>query len=137
MSRINGETSMIPTLQTLPPDDDMSDHAPHNGLNEGEEIYIDEDEEDEDDDDDEEEPEGCYDNRLRYIKTLINTNGRNFLYRNSSSPRDLTIQADISSPTAANQLHHQSVDSSLNYSSYPTVSTQGAYTVSISYPRTD
>lgn len=62
---MNGDTpsSMIPTLQTLPPDDDITDHTLHNGLDEeGEEIYIDEDEEVEDDDEEEESTTGCYDN---------------------------------------------------------------------------
>lgn len=65
MGGLNGEAPMIPTLQTLPPDDDMSDHTPHNGLNEGEEIYINEDEEDEEEEEEEDGSDGCYDNRLR------------------------------------------------------------------------
>lgn len=61
-------TSMIPTLQTLPPDDDMSDHTSHNRLNEGEEIYVDEDEEEDEDDEDDDEETNSYDNRHnRYV----------------------------------------------------------------------
>ena len=67
-------TSMIPTLQTLPPDDDMSDHTSHNRLNEGEEIYVDEDEEEDEDDEDDDEETNSFDNRHnRYVLWLYSS----------------------------------------------------------------
>ena len=53
----------------------------------------------------------------------------------SCSPQDLTIQADVSSPSGNNQSESSS---SLEYRMYnPTVTSQNAYTVSINYPRGD
>ena len=71
----NGDNSstMIPTLQTLPPDDDINDHALHNGIKlEGEDIYIDEDEDDDDEDEEEEDSNHHFGNiNSRSAKNLM------------------------------------------------------------------
>ena len=57
----------ISTLQTLPVDDDINDSTLTNGLNGGEEIYVDEDEIVDEDDEEEDEPI----DRQRYIIICI------------------------------------------------------------------
>ena len=57
----------ISTLQTLPVDDDINDSTLTNGLNGGEEIYVDEDEIVDEDDEEEDEPI----DRRRYIIIII------------------------------------------------------------------
>ena len=57
----------ISTLQTLPVDDDINDSTLTNGLNGGEEIYVDEDEIVDEDDEEEDEPI----DRQRYIMIYV------------------------------------------------------------------
>ena len=52
----------------------------------------------------------------------------------SVSPHDLMIRADVSSPGNGSSRSDSTLGYGNNYSSIPS---QGAYTVSINYPRTD